>query len=147
MDVDDILIGVSAPNIVTVDMLKSMNPDPVVFALSNPLPEIELALAEPHVRIMASGRSDYQNQINNVLCFPGLFKGLLKCHAHSINAEMTLAAAEAIAAVIKPEELNEDYIIPSVFDERVVDMVSKAVINTAYSTGVAKRRDKEQAPS
>ena len=143
----DIFIGVSAPNIVTVDMIKSMNADPIVFALSNPVPEIELALAEPHTRIMASGRSDYQNQINNVLCFPGLFKGVLKCRAHSINTEMTLAAAKAIAEVIKPAELNEDYIIPSVFDERVVEKVSKAVINTAYSTGVAKRRDKEETPS
>lgn len=143
----DIFIGVSAPNIVTVDMLKSMKTDPIVFALSNPVPEIEPVLAEPHVKIMASGRSDYQNQINNVLCFPGLFKGLLKCRAKSINTEMNLAAAKAIAEVIKPAELNEDYIIPSVFDERVVDKVSKAVIKTAYSTGVAKRRDKEPTPS
>jgi malate dehydrogenase (oxaloacetate-decarboxylating) len=143
----DIFIGVSAPNLVTVDMLKSMKNDPIIFALSNPVPEIEPALAEPHVKIMASGRSDYQNQINNVLCFPGLFKGLLKCRAKSINTEMNLAAAEAIASVIKPAELNEDYIIPSVFDERVVEKVSKAIIDTAYATGVAKRRDKEQTLS
>ncbi|MBE9531235.1 MAG: NAD-dependent malic enzyme [Proteobacteria bacterium] len=140
----DIFIGVSSPNIVDVDMIKSMNKDPIVFALSNPVPEIDPTIAEPHVKIMASGRSDYQNQINNVLCFPGFFKGLLNCHAKSINTEMELAAAEAIASVIKPAELHEDYIIPSVFDKRVVDMVEKAVVNAAYATGIAKRRAKEQ---
>ena len=139
----DIFIGVSSPNIVTVDMLKSMNTDPIVFALSNPEPEIDPSIAEPYVKIMASGRSDYQNQINNVLCFPGFFKGLLSCHAKSINTEMELAAAEAIASVIKPAELHEDYIIPSVFDKRVVEKVSTAVINTAHATGLAKRRPKQ----
>jgi malate dehydrogenase (oxaloacetate-decarboxylating) len=139
----DIFIGVSSPNIVDVEMIKSMNKDPIVFALSNPVPEIDPYVAEPYVKVMASGRSDYQNQINNVLCFPGFFKGLLSCHAKSINTEMELAAAEAIASVIKPAELHEDYIIPSVFDKRVVEKVSKAVINSAHSTGIAKRRDKE----
>ena len=119
----DIFIGVSSPDIVDIDMLKSMNTDPIVFALSNPVPEVDPATAEPYVKIMASGRSDYQNQINNVLCFPGFFKGLLNCHAKSINTEMELAAAQAIATVIKPSELHEDYIIPSVFDKRVVDRV------------------------
>jgi malate dehydrogenase (oxaloacetate-decarboxylating) len=141
----DIFIGVSAPDIVDIDMLKSMNTDPIVFALANPVPEVDPATAEPYVKIMASGRSDYQNQINNVLCFPGFFKGLLNCHAKSINTEMELAAAEAIASVIKPAELHEDYIIPSVFDKRVVDKVSKAVINAAYATGVAKRKAKEHS--
>ncbi|MEE9543863.1 MAG: NAD-dependent malic enzyme [Thermodesulfobacteriota bacterium] len=139
----DIFIGVSKPNLVNIEMIKSMNTDPIVFALANPIPEIDPTIAEPHVRIMASGRSDYQNQINNVLCFPGFFKGLLSCHAKSINAEMELAAAEAIASVVKPAELHEDYIIPSVFDERVVDRVSKAIINTAHATGLAKRTAKE----
>ncbi|MEE9542868.1 MAG: NAD-dependent malic enzyme [Thermodesulfobacteriota bacterium] len=139
----DIFIGVSSPNLVDVDMLKSMNTDPIVFALANPVPEIDPAVAEPYVRVMASGRSDYQNQINNVLCFPGFFKGLLNCHARSINTKMELAAAEAIASVVSTAELNEDYIIPSVFDERVVDRVSKAVINAAHSTEVAKRRAKQ----
>ena len=106
------------------------------------MPEIDPAIAEPFVKIIASGRSDYQNQINNVLCFPGFFKGLLNCHAKSINTEMELAAAQAIACVIKPSELHEDYIIPSVFDKRVVNDVEAAVVNAAFSTGVAKRRAK-----
>lgn len=136
----DIFIGVSSPNILTIDMIKTMNEDPVVFALSNPDPEIDPWEAEPHVRIMATGRSDYQNQINNVLCFPGFFKGLLKCHARGTSHKMKIVAAEAIASVIKDEELSEGYIIPSVFDKRVASRVADAVMEIAFDTGIARRR-------
>jgi malate dehydrogenase (oxaloacetate-decarboxylating) len=138
----DLFIGVSAPNIVTVEMLKKMSKDPIVFALANPNPEIDPNLAAPHVAIIATGRSDYQNQINNVLCFPGIFKGLLKCNARTINLEMKLAASHAIATVIGPDEISEDYIIPGVFDERVADKVAKAVVKAAIETGVARRTPK-----
>ena len=116
-----------------------MAKDPVVFALSNPDPEISPEDAGPCSRIIATGRSDYPNQINNVLCFPGLFKGCLKICAHSINEEMKHAAADAIAAVIKEDELDEEYIIPSVFDDRVAPAVAKAVAEAAIETGVARR--------
>ena len=139
----DLFIGVSAPDILTVEMLKTMAPDPVVFALANPSPEIDPAVAEPHVRIMATGRSDYHNQINNVLCFPGFFKGLLECNAKGLNVEMKLAAAEAIASVITADELSEDYITPSVFDERVAGRVADAVIKEAVRAGLARRVPKQ----
>ncbi|MEE8575028.1 MAG: malic enzyme-like NAD(P)-binding protein, partial [Thermodesulfobacteriota bacterium] len=135
----DIFLGVSGPDIVSVDMVKSMNDDPIVFALSNPNPEIDPVKAAPYVRVMATGRSDYQNQINNVLCFPGLFKGLLKCQARGMNHEMKIAAAEAIASVIEEDELSEDYIIPSVFDERVADLVAVAVLDVAVKSDLARR--------
>jgi malate dehydrogenase (oxaloacetate-decarboxylating) len=138
----DVFIGVSAPGILSVGMVKSMAPDPVVFALANPEPEIDPFEAEPFVRIMATGRSDYQNQINNVLCFPGFFKGLLVVNASEINREMKLAAAMAIASVIGEEELCEDYIIPSVFDGRVAKLVASAVVEAAEKTGVARRKPK-----
>jgi malate dehydrogenase (oxaloacetate-decarboxylating) len=141
-NVADLFIGVSSPNIVTVEMIKKMSQDPIVFALANPNPEIDPALAEPHVAIIATGRSDYQNQINNVLCFPGIFKGLLRCCSKTINLPMKLAAAQAIASIIKPEELSPDYIIPSVFDERVAKEVARAVVNAAYETGVARKNPK-----
>ncbi len=139
----DILIGVSAPDIVSEDMIKSMAPDSIVFALSNPVPEVNPAMATPHVRIMATGRSDYPNQVNNVLCFPGFFKGLLQCQSRTITLRMKVKAAEAIAEVIKEEELSEDYIIPSVFDERVADKVAAAVMDEAYKAGVARRATKK----
>ncbi len=141
----DLFIGVSAPDLLTVDMLKTMAPDPVVFALANPSPEIEPSQAEPYVRIMATGRSDYHNQINNVLCFPGFFRGLLECNAKGLNVEMKLAAADAIAAVIGPEELSEDYIMPSVFDERVAKRVADAVVREAVRTGLARRVPKQRS--
>ncbi len=140
----DLFIGVSSPGILTPEMLKGMNADPIVFALSNPTPEISPEAAEPYVKIMATGRSDYQNQINNVLCFPGLFKGLLECNASTINHEMQVAASEAIASVITQDELSVDYIIPSVFDERVASRVAKAVIRAARETGVARRNPKKK---
>jgi malate dehydrogenase (oxaloacetate-decarboxylating) len=138
----DIFIGVSAPNILDEEGVKSMASDAIVFALSNPDPEIDPAIAEPHVRVMATGRSDYQNQVNNVLCFPGFFKGLLVVNASEINNEMKLAASRAIAGVITDEELSEEYIIPSVFDARVPPLVATAVVDAAVETGVARRDTK-----
>jgi len=141
----DFFLGVSAPDIVSVEMLKTMAPDPIVFALSNPVAEIDPYVAEPHVRIMATGRSDYQNQINNVLCFPGFFRGLLDCNASSINHEMKIAAARAIASVIGPDALSEDYIVPGVFNKKVADGVARAVVRAAVETGLARREIKQNA--
>ncbi|SFE81680.1 malate dehydrogenase (oxaloacetate-decarboxylating) [Paenibacillus algorifonticola] len=136
----DVFIGVSAPNILKVDDVQSMAKDPIVFAMANPIPEIDPELAEPYVRVMATGRSDKPNQINNVLCFPGIFRGALDCRASEINEAMKLAAAQAIASVVTDEELNETYIIPSVFNQKVVEKVREAVIEAAYRTGVARKR-------
>jgi malate dehydrogenase (oxaloacetate-decarboxylating) len=122
-----------------------MAKDPIVFALANPTPEILPEEAGTHVKVMATGRSDYPNQINNVLCFPGIFRGALDCRASVINEEMKLAAARAIQAIISDEELGPDYIIPSVFDKRVAPAVARAVIEAAYETGVAKRERKPGA--
>ncbi|MCL6600827.1 MAG: NAD-dependent malic enzyme, partial [Alicyclobacillus macrosporangiidus] len=119
--------------------LRAMAPDPIVFAMANPIPEILPEEAEPYVRILATGRSDYPNQINNVLCFPGIFRGALRVRAREINEEMKLAAAEAIAACVPDHQLNEQYIIPSVFNEAVVKSVSRAVAEAAVRTGVARR--------
>ncbi|WP_410513521.1 NAD-dependent malic enzyme [Paenibacillus sp. BR2-3] len=135
----DVFIGVSGGGILTVDHVKSMAQDSIVFAMANPNPEIEPELAEPYVRVLATGRSDYPNQINNVLCFPGIFRGALDCRARSVNLEMKLAAAKAIAAVVQPEERNEQYIIPSIFNDKVVEMVRIAVIGAAILTGQARR--------
>lgn len=135
----DVFIGVSAPNILTVDDVRSMARDPIVFAMANPMPEIDPELAKPYVRVMATGRSDKPNQINNVLCFPGIFRGALDCRASEINEEMKLAAAQAIASVVTDEELNETYIIPSVFNQKVVEKVREAVVEAAYRTGVARK--------
>ena len=136
----DVFIGVSGPGVLTVEHLKSMAKDPIVFAMANPQPEIDPELAAPHVRVMATGRSDYPNQINNLLCFPGIFKGALDCRASDINEEMKLAAAHAIAACVGEDELSEEYIIPSVFNKNVVQNVRLAVIEAAYASGVARRR-------
>lgn len=135
----DVFIGVSGPGVLTVEHIQSMARDPIVFAMANPVPEIAPELAEPHVRILATGRSDYPNQINNVLCFPGMFRGALRARASDINEEMKLAAAKAIADCIPANQLNEQYIIPSVFNEAVVKAVSKAVTEAAYASGVARR--------
>ncbi len=123
----DVFIGVSAPDILTVDDVKRMARDPIVFALANPDPEIAPEVAYPHVRILATGRSDYPNQINNMLCFPGLFRGLLDSRARAVNEEIVLAAARAIAGTVDRSDVNEDYIIPSIFDRRVVSAVANAV--------------------
>lgn len=127
----DVFIGVSGPNVVTVDDICGMATDPIVFALSNPDPEISPELALPHVRVMATGRSDYPNQINNVLCFPGLFRGLLDARARRVTDEMKIAAARAIAGVIPEGEIRADFVIPSVFDKRVTQRVARAVAELA----------------
>lgn len=135
----DVFIGVSAPGLVTEEMVKTMNRDACVFPLANPTPEIMPDLAiRAGARIVGTGRSDYANQINNVLVFPGLFRGALDVRAGVINEEMKLAAAEAIASLITVEERNENYIIPNVFDKRVAKVVSEAVAKAARDTGVAK---------
>ena len=135
----DVFIGVSAPDVLTVEHIESMADEPIVFAMANPDPEIRPELAYGHARIIATGRSDYPNQINNVLCFPGVFRGALDIRAREINEEMKLAAARAIAGVIPEESLSEDYIIPSVFDERVVPAVAGAVAEAGVESGVARR--------
>ena len=131
-------VGVSAPNLVTKEMVKSMAKDPIVFAMANPTPEISYDDAkEAGAYIVGSGRSDYPNQINNVLAFPGIFRGALDVHATKINEEMKLAAAYAISSIIKDDELSKDYIVPGAFDKRVVPAVAKAVGDAAIKTGVA----------
>ena len=138
----DVFVGLSGPNVLTVEMVRKMNKDAIIFAMANPVPEIMPEIAAPYVRIMATGRSDYPNQINNVLGFPGIFRGALDCRARVINDEMKRAAAHAIANVIPREELNEEYIIPSVFNKAVVQAVAQAVSEAAYRTGVARRESK-----
>ncbi len=133
----DVFIGLSAGKMITVDDIKKMNKDPLVFAMANPEPEIMPELAWPHVAVMATGRSDYPNQINNVLCFPGIFKGALECRASDINEEMKIAAAHAIASIVDDQHLSPEYIIPSVFNTDVVTRVSEAVIEAARASGVA----------
>jgi len=139
----DVFIGVSRGGVLTVDHVKSMAQDSIVFAMANPNPEIEPELAEPYVRVLATGRSDYPNQINNVLCFPGIFRGALDCRARTVNLEMKLAAAKAIASVVQSDELNEQYIIPSIFNEKVVEHVRSAVIQAAIATQMARRIPKD----
>jgi malate dehydrogenase (oxaloacetate-decarboxylating) len=136
----DVFIGLSAPGTITIADLKQMAADPIVFALANPTPEIMPEEAAPYVRVMATGRSDYPNQINNVLAFPGIFRGALDCRAREINEEMKVAAAHAIAEIITPEELHPDYIVPSVFNREVVKLVAAAVTQAAIETGVAGRQ-------
>ena len=135
----DVFIGVSAPGSLTKEMVKTMNPDPIVFAMANPVPEImpDEAL-EAGVKIMGTGRSDFPNQINNVLAFPGIFRGALDVRASDINDEMKIAAAEAIANVIPESELRPDYIIPDSFNPHVKDAVASAVKEAARRTGVAR---------
>ncbi len=140
----DVFIGLSTGNIMKSDDLNPMAPDAIVFALSNPEPEISPEAASKKCRIYASGRSDYPNQSNNLLAFPGLFRGALDVQAKEINKAMKLAAAEALANVISDDALNEDYIIPSVFDKKVVPAIAKAVANAAQETGVARRVPKHE---
>ena len=136
----DVFIGLSGPNVINVDHLKVMNRDPIVFAMANPEPEISPEDALPHVRVMATGRSDYPNQINNVLAFPGVFRGLLDSQTREVNSEMKLAAAHAIAGAVPSRHLNEEYIMPSVFDRAMVRSVARAVAIAARRTGVARRK-------
>jgi malate dehydrogenase (oxaloacetate-decarboxylating) len=134
----DLFIGVSGPGIIEAESLAKMNDDAIVFAMANPNPEVMPEDAAPYVRIMATGRSDYPNQINNVLCFPGIFRGALDAGAPSITEEMKLAAAKGIAEVVTDEDLAEDYIIPSVFNRDVAPKVAEAVVEEAKRDGIAR---------
>lgn len=135
----DVFVGVSAPNIITAEMVASMASDPIVFAMANPTPEIMPEEAKKGgVRVMATGRSDYPNQINNVLVFPGIFRGALDARATGITEEMKMAAARAIASIVTDEELSEEYIIPGAFDERVARVVAGAVADEAKRLGITK---------
>ena len=135
----DVFIGVSAPKIVTAEMVSTMAEDAIVFAMANPTPEImPEEAARGGARVIATGRSDYPNQINNVLVFPGIFRGALDARATAITEGMKLAAARAIAAIVADEELREDYIIPGAFDKRVAAAVAQAVVDCARQEGVAR---------
>lgn len=134
----DIFLGVSVPGVVSVEMVESMATNPIVFAMANPIPEIQPELIFDKAAIVATGRSDYPNQINNVLAFPGVFRGTLDCRATSITTEMCLQAAQAIAALVNNSDLNKEHIIPSVFDERVSTAVAAAVIQAARQAGIAR---------
>jgi malate dehydrogenase (oxaloacetate-decarboxylating) len=135
----DIFLGVSAPGVVTVEMVASMATAPIVFAMANPIPEIQPELVTDQVAVMATGRSDYPNQINNVLAFPGVLRGAIDCRAAEITPSMYLEAAYAIAALVSPQELSREHIIPSVFDERVSIAVASAVKHAARVDGVARK--------
>lgn len=138
----DVFVGVSAPGVLTQDMIKTMADKPIIFACANPTPEIDTALAkEAGAAVVGTGRSDYPNQVNNVLAFPGLFRGALDVHATKINEEMKIAAAKAIASLVSDEECNAEYVIPSPFDPRVAPAVAKFVAQAAIDTGVAQKTD------
>src|SRR3989338_3381961 len=134
----DVFVGVSGPNLITADDVKSMADNPIVFALSNPDPEIKPELAKPYVKVIATGRSDYPNQINNVLCFPGFFSGLLDSFATRVTEKMKYNAAVAIASCIQDYELNESYIIPSIFNKQVASAVASTVADAAFEDRVTK---------
>lgn len=135
----DVFIGVSAPNILTEEMVTSMNKDSIVFAMANPTPEIMPDNAKKAgARVVATGRSDFPNQINNVLVFPGIFRGALDVRSRVINEEMKLAASKAIASLVQDNELNEEYIIPGAFDKRVAEVVAEEVKKVAIKMGLSK---------
>ena len=134
----DVFIGVSGPGLLNSEDLRTMANDPIVFALANPDPEVSPADAQGIAAVYATGRSDLPNQINNVLCYPGIFRGALDVHASTITENMKLAAAEAIAATVSESEVSADYIIPSVFNKNVVKSVSEAVAKAAIADGVAR---------
>src|SRR5687768_9693310 len=140
----DVFLGLSVPGVIDENDVKNMAAKPIVFAMANPTPEIMPEDAAPYVAVMATGRSDYPNQINNVLCFPGIFRGALACRARRINEEMKLAAANAIAGTITDAELHPEYIVPSVFDKRVAEAVAREVEAAAYQTGVARSKVHEK---
>lgn len=136
----DMFLGVSAPNVLSEEMVKSMNKDPIVFAMSNPVPEIMPDKAKSAgAAVVGTGRSDFPNQINNVLAFPGIFRGALDCRARVINEEMKMAASLAIASLVSDEELSAEYILPAAFDKRIARTVADAVIKAAKETGVARK--------
>jgi malate dehydrogenase (oxaloacetate-decarboxylating) len=135
----DVFIGVSAPGTLTQDMVRSMAKDPIVFACANPTPEIFPDEAKAAgAAVVSTGRSDFPNQVNNVLCFPGIFRGALDVRASDINDAMKIAAARAIAGLVSDEELSADYILPKAFDPRVKDAVAKATAQAAIDSGVAR---------
>jgi malate dehydrogenase (oxaloacetate-decarboxylating) len=134
----DLFVGLSGPGLITAEALSRMNPDPFVFAMANPDPEVRPEDAAPYARVMATGRSDYPNQINNVLAFPGIFRGALDVRATKITEEMKVAAARGIASVVSDEALSEDYIVPSVFNRDVSLAVASAVANEAERGGIAR---------
>jgi malate dehydrogenase (oxaloacetate-decarboxylating) len=142
----DVLLGVSGPGAVTAPAVRTMARDAIVFAMANPVPEVQPEEVRGDVAVMATGRSDYPNQINNVLAFPGVFKGALEVRARTINEEMKLAAAQAIAGVIPADELHPDYIVPSVFNRKVAAMVAEAVAAAAVASGVARRKRAAHEP-
>ena len=142
MEGADLFLGLSAPGMLTIADVKKMNRDPIIFAMANPTPEIMPEECGEHVTVMATGRSDYPNQINNVLCFPGLFRGVLDVRAREINEPMKIAAAEAIAAAVGKGELSAEYIIPSVFHPTVFKNVARDVAHAAIETGAAERPEK-----
>ena len=135
-----LFIGVSAPGVLSLRTLKTMARHPIVFAMANPTPEIMPEQAARYARIVATGRSDYPNQVNNALGFPGIFRGALDARARTINEPMKLAAARALAGCIPPAQLNEETIVPSIFNKQVVHRVARAVEQAAHASGVAKRR-------
>jgi malate dehydrogenase (oxaloacetate-decarboxylating) len=142
----DVFVGLSVPGVLRTQDVKAMGRDPIVFAMANPVPEIMPEDAAPHVRVMATGRSDYPNQINNVLCFPGFFRGLLDCRAVRVTDEMKVAAAQAIASVVSRKELHEEYIIPSVFNKQGAPAVAREVVRAAQRGGLARRRRRANSP-
>ena len=135
----DVFFGLSVPGVINEEDVQQMAGKPIVFAMANPTPEIMPEAAAPYVAVMATGRSDYPNQINNVLSFPGIFRGALACRASRINEEMKLAASNAIAGIITDAELHPEYIVPSVFDKRVAEAVAREVEAAAHKSGVARR--------
>lgn len=139
MEGADVFIGVSKGNLLTPDMVRGMAPDPIVFTLANPIPEGDPEMLRQYARVVATGRSDQPNQINNVLSFPGIFRGALDVHARHMTTAMRLAAAEALAGAIPPDEISEEYIIPSVFNRHVVPVIAHAVALAAIEEGVARR--------
>jgi malate dehydrogenase (oxaloacetate-decarboxylating) len=141
----DVFIGVSAPNVIDGDDVASMADDAIVFALANPVPEIDPGVAREHAAVVATGRSDYPNQINNVLAFPGVFRGLLDASANQIDDALLVAAAEAIAGVVTADELNANYIIPSVFHADVHIAVASAVRRAAEASSKVRTLDTQQA--
>ena len=135
----DVFVGVSAANVLTQEMVKMMNPEPMIFAMANPVPEIMPDEAKAAgAKVVGTGRSDFPNQINNVLAFPGIFRGALDCRASVINEEMKVASSLAIANLVSDEELNEEYVLPDALDPRIGDAVAQAVIKAARETGVAR---------
>ncbi|HUB73583.1 MAG TPA: NAD-dependent malic enzyme [Solirubrobacteraceae bacterium] len=147
IDGADLLVGLSGARVLPAEALARMNADAMVFAMANPNPEVLPEEAAPHVRVMATGRSDYPNQINNVLCFPGIFRGALDVRAGAITEEMKMAAAHAIAAIVQDGELREDYIIPSVFNRDVAPAVAEAVAAQARASGAAPTTQDGLAPA